>query len=238
MEKFSSLTARLQKIESEHLESVDTNIAQKREGVLAALKEYQSSRYLLGKSLAEYKRVFTVDRGWMTAAQAIAKTMGCGERTVRNIIEDYEHAAVLPDSVVKAARSKGIELAERKHRAKVAAIKSSIAELEDPENIDSEESEQIVSKVLVMPSLSQGRQIQEDGFIPLTRAEKERFEIRMKIRTALNNIKKDQKLQELIAALEEEMFDVWGQIEPVKITITPHASGLTLDGRKRREDVA
>jgi hypothetical protein len=238
MEKFSSLTARLEKIESEHLGSVDTNITQKREGVMAALKHYQHSRFLLGKSLAEYKCVFTEDRGWMTAAQAIAKVMGCGERTVRNIIEDYKYAADLPDPVVKAAHSKGIDPAKRKHRATVAAIKSSIAELEDPESIDSKEAEQIISKVLVMPSLSQRRQIQDDAFIPLTRAEKERFKIRMKIRTGLTNIKKDQKLPELIKALEEEMFDAWGQVEPVTITITPHASGLTLDGRKRREDAA
>ena len=60
----------------------------------------------------------------------------------------------------------------------------------------------------------------------------------MRIRAALTNVVRDRKFAELIAALEEEMFDVWGATEPVTVTITPRASGLTLDGRKRREDVA
>jgi hypothetical protein len=34
------------------------------------------------------------------------------------------------------------------------------------------------------------------------------------------------------------MFDVWGFTGLVTVTITPRASGLTLDGRKRREDAA
>jgi hypothetical protein len=56
----------------------------------------------------------------------------------------------------------------------------------------------------------------------------------MKIRTALNNIDTPRKLPELIAALEEEMFAVWNQAEPITITITPRQSPLTLDGRKRK----
>ena len=62
--------------------------------------------------------------------------------------------------------------------------------------------------------------------------------VRMKIRTALTNIEADRKLSVLLAALEEEMFDVWGFTGLVTVTITPRASGLTLDGRKRREDAA
>jgi hypothetical protein len=56
----------------------------------------------------------------------------------------------------------------------------------------------------------------------------------MKIRTALNNIDTPRKLMELVAALEEEMFAVWGQTEPITVTITPRPSSLTLDGRKRK----
>jgi hypothetical protein len=89
-----------------------------------------------------------------------------------------------------------------------------------------------------MPAPDKREQVHDDPFVPLTREEKQRFSVRMKIRTALTNIEPDQRLSVLIAALEEEMFAVWGQRYPVTVTVTPRASGLTLDGRRRREEVA
>jgi hypothetical protein len=52
----------------------------------------------------------------------------------------------------------------------------------------------------------------------------------MKIRTALTNIEADRKLSALLAALEEEMFEVWGFTGSVTVTITPRASGFLGNG--------
>jgi hypothetical protein len=62
-----------------------------------------------------------------------------------------------------------------------------------------------------------------------------RLAVRQKIRTALTSIPADQKLNELVAAIEEEMYLEWGQVEPVTITITPHAPELSNSRRTTRE---
>jgi hypothetical protein len=85
-----------------------------------------------------------------------------------------------------------------------------------------------------MQSPNQRELIQNDPFVSLTRAERKHFAVRMKIRTALANVELDRKLSALIAALEEEMFAIWGQKEPVTVTISPRPSVFTLDGRKRQ----
>lgn len=238
MENFSNLSARLAEIEAEHIGVNGGNAEEARETLVLALRRYRSSRFRLGKALLGYKNLFTADRGWMAAAKSIADALDCDERTVRDIISDYERTAKLPAAVIQAAQSKGIDLARRKHRPKVTAIERAIESEEAPEDIDEEKAKRIVSNVLVMPSPAQRAQTQDDPFVPLTREEKQRFAIRMGIRTALTNIEPDLKFVELIAALEEEMFDVWGATEPVTVTITPRASGLTLDERKRREGAA
>jgi hypothetical protein len=64
-----------------------------------------------------------------------------------------------------------------------------------------------------------------------------RHDIRLKIRTALSDVPNDHKLVELLAALEEEMFEFWGEREPRTITISPCKSALTFIGL-RSPDVA
>jgi hypothetical protein len=143
--------------------------------------------------------------------------------------------------VIKAAEEKGIDLAKRKHAPLVEVIKDGLAGNDTPTERD---AEQLVGKVLKMPAAPKAGKATKkqsksaksttgDSFTPLTREEEQRFGIRMKIRTALTNTGDDRKLEELLAALEEEMYDVWGKSEPVKVTLNPHPSGLTVDGRKQ-----
>lgn len=226
MEKFSStaLIARLQEIEAEHLGSPVDDADNKRESVVYSIKRFQSSRFDLGKALNEYKRLFIEERGWMVAAQAIAEAMKCDERTVRNIIRDYQQADKLPAQVLEAAKSLKVDLGKRKY---LAAIKTAVAESPDVARIDAETAKQLVSNVLEMPKREQ------DQDNKLTPEEKELRQIRLKIRTALTNIEPDQKLSKLIEALEFEMHDVWGEKEPVVVTITPRPSSITIDGKRR-----
>ena len=242
LERFSNLTDTLRQIEAKNIEAGASGveaIAEARIAVMRAIKEFNFSRFDLGKALSAYRAHFKAARGWMAAAASIAAAMGCDERTVRNIIADFEHVASVPEALVHAAQTKGIDLSQRKHRPAVAAIESAISNAgEGHAAIDADEANRIISNVLVMPLPVQREHGHDERFIPLTREEKQHFAVRMKIRTALTNVEADRKLSELLKALEEEMFDVWGETDEVMVLIKPHGSGLTLDGRKRRKEVA
>jgi hypothetical protein len=145
----------------------------------------------------------------------------------------------VPEAVIHAAQAKGIDLSQRKYRPAVVAIESAIGNPDEGRDaLDADEANRIISNVLVMPPPVQREHGHDERFVPLTREEKQHFAVRMKIRTALTNTENDRKLPVLLQALEEEMFDVWGFTGPVTVTITPRTSGLTLDGRRRREEVA
>jgi hypothetical protein len=63
----------------------------------------------------------------------------------------------------------------------------------------------------------------DDATTLLSPEKRRRLAVRQKIRTALTSVPAEQKLAELVAAIEESMYLEWGQVEPVTITITPHA---------------
>jgi hypothetical protein len=193
---------------------------------------WRSSRAEQGRILMEYQYLYRPLRLWLR----FLKTINIPTKTAYRLIDDAHAVSALPKPIMKAAAKRGVDLGKRKFRPAVKYIKEQLREV--PEDIDEEKAERIVTNVLIMPSPAEREQLRDDPFVPLSREEKQRFAIRMKIRTALTNIEPDLKFVELIAALEEEMFDMWGVTEPATVTITPRASGLTIDGRKRQEDVA
>lgn len=196
--------------------------------VLSAIEGVHWTRYSLGKALEAYRAYYKADRGWMEAAAVIARSLRCDNRTVRNIIRDYHGIKTLPENVIEAAHSRGINLARKKFFPLTKLIHDEIGSA--PELSD-EAAGKVIDKVIQIPTQKPSK---DEPFVALTRDESARWKVRMKIRTALNNIETSRKLAELVVALEEEMFAVWGQTEPVTVTITPRPSSLTLDGRKRK----
>src|ERR1019366_3540569 len=85
------------------------------------------------------------------------------------------------------------------------------------------EARELLGKVLKMPAAPASK---------LDKAEKVRWTMRMKIRTALTNVAPNAKLPEVLAALEEEMHDVWGTTEPITVTITPKPGKLDVFGKR------
>ena len=152
-------------------------VAEARIAVVLAIKQSHLTRFNLGKALFAYRAHFRADRGWLTAANAVAGALGCDERTIRNIVADYERlSAALPTVVIEAAHSRGIDLAQRRHRQTVAAIESAIVNEGNGEcDIDEKEAERIVSNVLVMRSPNQRELVQDDPFVSLTRAERQQI---------------------------------------------------------------
>jgi hypothetical protein len=68
--------------------------------------------------------------------------------------------------------------------------------------LSNEAAGMIIDKVIQMPKQKSS---DDDPFVTLTQDEKAHWKVRMKIRTALNNIDTSRKLTELVSALEEEM---------------------------------
>jgi hypothetical protein len=221
VENFSTLAARLRAAETGRVKN-SKGLQEVRQAVVEAAQRYHTSRYNLGKALRTYKECFAEDRGWMMAAKEIGVALECCERTIRNIVADYLRASKLPESVIAAAEVKGLDLAERKHAPLVKVLENELAGNEAP---TIPEAQQILGKVLKISAAPATK-------ATLHKAEKLRWEVRLKIRTALTNVAPDAKLSELLAALEEEMHDVWGMTKPITFTITPKPGKLDITGKR------
>ena len=223
VEKFSSPFDQLKRAEKGQVKLRGRALHDAREEVLLALDSCRHSRSQLGKALHTYKEFFISEGGWMLAAQAIGEVLARDERTVRNIVADYERVAKLPETVIAAAEAKGLDLSERKHMRLIEAIKGEIDGNDTP---TPPEARRAVGKVFKMSKAHAAKDAPD-------KADKLRWAVRKRIRTLVNNFPNDQKLGVICLALEEEMYDVWGKSEPVTVTLNPHPSGLTVDGRKQ-----
>lgn len=258
LDNLSNIVARLVEVEAEHVDNNDGGAHAARAAIVDALPRYRTSRFEFGKLLATYKAYYLEEGGWCEAAKVIAGALGCDERTIRRIIEDYERASQVPVEVLRELAARGVEPAAKKNAGMInnlVTMPSATVET-DPERAvqtvveaaagaKAEEKAQAaekraaakMAKAAKKPSLL-ASVTGNTEIVPLTTEERLRRETRMKIRTALTNVPDDRKLAELIAALEEEMFEVWGETVPKTITLTPHASALTLDGRRKQEVAA
>src|ERR1019366_5595909 len=71
----------------------------------------ETSRFLRGRLLFEYRAAYRGSKLWMQALKAIADREGVVINTIRNYIRDYEAAMHLPDSVRSALNDNGIDAA-------------------------------------------------------------------------------------------------------------------------------
>jgi hypothetical protein len=216
----SNLSVRLQEIEAGLVKRDGVGLGDARLGVVNALEQFRNSRYRLGQMLATYKRFFCAAHGWMAAAREIAGVMCCDERTLRRIVDDFERVSGVPDVVIKALERAGIDPATRKNATLISRI------LRMPCDAMNTTPEFVVSRAIgavKAPSHSSSGKV-HPAPAPLSLAEKRRLGVRKKILTALSAVPEDQKLVELIAAVEEVMFADWGQVEPITVTITPRRS--------------
>ncbi len=241
MDKLSNLGARLLEAEREYVKCDDgADVA--RQDLLDALGQYHSSRFRFGKVLAAYKVFFAEERTWMQVAKLIGRAIDRDERTIRRIIEDYEHASQVPVEVIEELEALGVDPAAKKNAPVLTNI------LEMPLSDVKAELKEVVAHAVKTAKVKKTAAVKKPNqpvtaletpvSAPLTRVEKQRRHIRLKIQTALNDVPNDQKLVELIAALEEEMYEVWGERDSKEITLTPRPSALTIDGRRKLEVAA
>ena len=210
MDNLSGLSERLREIEKGRAAD-RSGISDSRLAVVNAVEGYRKTRYRLGETLSIYKTFFIEQRGWLAVAKAIADALGCDERTIRRIVSDFERVSAVPAAVIKALENAGIDPAARRNAT-------------------------MIDRILRMPQKDLLRQFdlttsltREDEMAPErqqphnpSRSEHRRLAVRKKIRAAVKDAAPQDKLALLLAAIEEEMYLEWGQLEPVTITITPH----------------
>jgi hypothetical protein len=200
----------------------------------ALVSGFESSRYLRGKLLWEYREGYRGSKSpWMKALKALADSDGVHINTIRNYIKDYEAAKYLPQSIRLALSDSGIDAAKRKNRTLIVRIMNRLASAAEPKEPSKEEASQIVAdemmKIPVAPDLS-------DVSERLDADEKLRHFIRKGIRQGVKNIHKSKRLEVVKAALEEEMYMNWGVMDQVTITLKPHWTPISFDGRKLKSD--
>lgn len=244
LDNLSDLGARLREIEVEHVVNEDGTAVDAREEVLEAVRQYHSSRYRFGEALAAYKAYYIDGQHWMEAAKIIGRAINRDERTIRRILEDYERASQVPATVIEELEAKGIDPAARMNQPLLATIltmpSSTVESKPEQSVVDAVKTVKAMkatkraAKKLVQTVVASG----ENECAPLTRQERLRRDTRLKIRTALTDVPINQKLAEFIAALEEEMYEAWGEREPTTITMTPRPSALTLGGLRKKECAA
>lgn len=185
-----------------------------------------------GELLSRYRECFRgANRTWMRAEKLIADAEGVNPRTIRRYISDYTAATSLPQTVRSALNDKGIDAGKRKNRVLVERLVNIVKS--EPGKPDKERAGQIVAdemmKIPVAPDLS-------DVSERLDADEKRRQLIRKGIRQAVANIPIPKRLDVIKVALEEEMWMSWDQRRPITITLTPHWTATTFDGRKLKSD--
>jgi hypothetical protein len=233
LDNLSNLSIRLQELESGCVNINELGLGSARLSLVNALEGFRSSRYRLGQKLSAYKTFFKANQGWLAAATAIADAMGCDERTIRRIIDDFEMVSEVPDVVIKALQQAGFDPAARKNAGMIAKILGMPDKSADLDLDISVTEAALATKVAEQIGRSRGAVAA--ALMPPEK--RRRLAVRQKIRTALTSVPADQKLAELVAAIEEEMYLEWGQVEPVTITITPHAPG-SLESRNATQELA
>lgn len=219
LDNLSNLSVRLQELESGCVNMNELGLGSARLSLVNALEGFRSSRYRLGQKLSTYKAFFKASQGWMAAAKAIADAIGCDERTIRRAIDDFERVSEVPDVVIKALQQAGYDPAARKNAGVISKI------LRMPDQAAEMNPEAAVLSAVQGSKVAKEADCgkRDDATKLLSPEKRRRLAVRQKIRTALTSVPAEQKLAELVAAIEESMYLEWGQVEPVTITITPHA---------------
>jgi hypothetical protein len=191
---------------------------------------WNSARREQGIILLEYQKLYRPLRQWTAFLAAI----GIAEKTAYRLIDAAVSVAELPPAVIKAAEQvKRFDLAAEKNRWKVAELKSQLDGETEP--VTEERAKELVNNVLQMPSPTEAAKMaSKENREMLTRQERKHLEVRTKIRAALADVQPRNRKAVIIAALEEEMFDVWGELEMDTWNLTPHESMFGLDGRRKK----
>jgi len=139
--KLASLRLELESAEKAGgLETWDLALKQSRENLVAIIEKCNNCRFDLGRVLSRYRAHFKADHHWLAAAKVIASALRVSERTDHRILEEYEPASKLPETVVEAMKEQNIDPAAGKNAGLVTEL------LQTPEPGSRQEAGTIVAE--------------------------------------------------------------------------------------------
>ena len=191
--------------------------------LLKAIVGYKAAWVKAARALLEYKRNLT-DRVWMKTAKTLSEWMGRSDRTVRQLISDYELTERSP-KLMLAMQAAGCDPAAKHSYVKLLneAVRTAA---ENPTMTE----EQVVNRVIEL------KDPRQENYVKRTPAESRFWRLRLAIRTTLNELPKDERLELLAKAIGEEAYHVWKERAPFTISISPVKGVFTLDGRKPKQE--
>jgi hypothetical protein len=152
LENFSNpadLEVKLQEIEAQHIKAgrLDSEALTKaRLAVVVGIKQFNNSRFKLVDALLEYRAELKANRGWMEVLKAIAVAINVTDRTVRNLISEYEEVtAILPTVVIEKADSRGIDLCQTRY---LLAVKTREGTIKPDDVVSDDQAGQIVDSII------------------------------------------------------------------------------------------
>jgi hypothetical protein len=246
VDNLSIVGALLREIEVEHVDNSDGSALHARQELVEILDHYLSSRFSFGKALAAYKVFFIKEGGWVAAAKVIGKAIHRDAKTIYRIVDDYARASKLPNVAIVELEAQGIDPAAKKNEPIVEAITlMARAEIESApkeavvtgidmanhakaaERAKNAENKHAVhvTKAAKEPSQSIPVRWQHGRRIPpFTPEEQRRDHLKRAIYGELCDLPNGKQLSELIASIEEFMYENLDLKEAISIRFNPHPS--------------
>jgi hypothetical protein len=114
------------------------------------IKQFNNSRFKLVEALLEYRAEIKANRGWMEVLKAIAVAINVTDRTVRNLISEYEQvSAILPTAVIQETDSRGIDLCQKRY---LPAVKTHEGTIKPDDVVNEKQAGQIVDSIIAFKS--------------------------------------------------------------------------------------
>jgi len=217
-----NLTALLREVETEHLDGDVDDLLDLRSQLVAAVGVYQISRYRLGQALYGY-RMALPHGAWTPVVKAIAIASHLTDRTIREILSDYERVRDTPVPVVQALQQAGIDPAAKRQKK--------IVEMAIDSHKAGNPPAQAVQAAVALSRRPVAPVGISSGDVPLTQDERWILSLRENMRKTLGKIPQDRRVEVFCVAAAEELWIQVSSKEP--ITIVPTEPTLDIVGRKR-----
>jgi hypothetical protein len=219
-----NLSALLREVETEYFDGDGDveDMKDLRSRLVAAVGVYRTSRYRLGETLYAYRTALP-HGAWTPVVEAIATASHLTDRTIREILSDYERVRETPAPVVQALQQVGIDpAAKRQEKIVEMAVDSHKAGTPPAEAVEAAVA--LTRRPVAPVGLS-------SSDAPLTQDQRWILSLRENMRKTLGKIPPDRRVEVFRAAAAEELWFQVSSKEP--ITIVPTKPTLDLVGRRR-----
>ncbi len=198
-----------------------------RRKLIGAIARKRQSRFDLAEVVIEYRDVYKNNGNWLKAAKAIATELEMGTRSLFRLINTFEAVRQLPSSVRAAMKEAGFDPMRLKNYSVVEAV---LAKLPTDSDFSVDAAGQLLRLVRTeMATFVDPRSSRS----PLSHDQKLLWSLRTALRRSLKKVPAGEVRDYLRRAIEQEMFEVFGESTPFKLHIVPQEGPLTLGGLLR-----